>query len=161
MGAIDQHADAVHFGDDRQAEPAKAFVVPFVAAVAHQVLLIVRHERVADGVFITYRDTKRGWVVMSVGQVAELPRYLETTLDADLQYLHVSEPRTHIHFPAAFTVNFDIDKVPPGRFKVVAWAYDFVHSAAWRIPGTFMADSEKHTVVPLNDNAADDDEPVK
>jgi hypothetical protein len=110
------------------------------------------HERVADGVFLTYRDEKDQWVIFAVGQVKEPPMYLNRFLSVDMQFLH--QPfKSFRHVYGAFNIRFDIEEIPPGRREIAAWAFDFKKQTARRIPGRFKIDTATATSVPFGDGS--------
>lgn len=110
------------------------------------------HERVADGVFLTYRNEKDEWVIFSVGQVKEPPMYLNRFLSVDMQFLH--QPfKSFRHVYGSFNIRFDIEEIPPGRWEIAAWAFDFKKQTARRIPGRFKIDTMNASVAPFGDGS--------
>jgi hypothetical protein len=115
------------------------------------------HERVADGVFLTYRDDKGQWIIFSVGQVKEEPTYLNRMITVDMQFLHQRYPdfrRTY----GFFDIRFDIEEIPAGKRDIALWAFDFKKQTARRIAGDYKVDTAAGTIVQVgvNPNAAED-----
>ncbi len=55
MGHVNQHTDPVHFGNQAVPKAAETVVLQLVATAAHQVLLVVGHQHVADAEFVVKR----------------------------------------------------------------------------------------------------------
>ena len=109
------------------------------------------HERVADGVFLTYKDDQGQWVIFSVGQVKEEPVYLHRIITVDMQFLHQRYPdfrRTY----GFFDIRFDIEEIPAGKRELALWAFDFKKQIARRIAGDYKVDTAAGTIVQVGSN---------
>ena len=110
------------------------------------------HDRVADGIFLTYRDAANDWIIFAVGQVKEQPMYLNRFLSVDMQFLH--QPyKSFRHTYGAFNVRFDIDNIPPGRWEIAVWAFDFRKQTARRISGKYRLDTARAQIVEFGDGS--------
>lgn len=104
-------------------------------------------KRVADGVFLTYRDGDE-WKIFHLGQVRAMPIYMERTIERDLQNVQTPGDTAGENF-AAFDSEFDLDKIPPGAHDLAAWAFDYKEQTAYPIAGAFRIDGQ--TVTNLNE----------
>ena len=110
------------------------------------------HERVADGIFLTYLNDKKEWMIFSVGQVKELPKYLNKVIEVDMQYLH--QPyRSFRHVYGAFNTRFNLENIPAGRWEMGVWAFDFKKRCAWRLPGRYRIETQTHRIVEFGNEA--------
>jgi hypothetical protein len=98
-------------------------------------------KRVADGVFLTYRDGD-DWRIFHLGQVRAMPIYMEQTLERDLQNIQTPGDNAGENF-AAFDSEFDLDMIPPGSHELAAWAFDYKEQTAYPIVGSFRLEGEK------------------
>lgn len=98
--------------------------------------------RVADGIFITYRDDAGAWIIFHVTQVRQMPLYLDGALDRDLRFTHVPDTSKRLgEALTAFTGACGLDRIPPGRREVRAWIFDYTKQTAYPMDGRFMVDA--------------------
>ena len=105
-------------------------------------------KRVADGVFLTYRDDKGAWKVFHVGQVRSMPLYYMHTLEKDLQNIHQPGDNAGETF-SAFISEFSLDRLPPGAHDLAAWAFDYREQTVYPIIGAFRFDTDNATATAL------------
>ncbi len=103
-------------------------------------------KRVADGVFLTYRDDKGEWRIFHVAQVTSLPLYLNDTIARDLQNIQTPGDGIGDSF-AAFSGEFALDKIPPGTHELAAWAFDYREQTVYPIVGGFQFDGSVATAI--------------
>lgn len=108
--------------------------------------------RVADGVFLTHRDSADGsWRIFHVEQVAAMPMFLVDMLSRDLQFVHVhANPDNDAvgkrDAVSGFNGTFDLDRLPKGSVELAAWVFDYRRQQVTPISGRYRIDTEKRTV---------------
>lgn len=110
--------------------------------VAYGIAALQRHTRVADGIFLGYKDDKGDWIIFHVTQVRQMPMYLYESLDRDLRHTHIPLGSKSLgQALASFTATCPISRIPPGRREVRAWAFDYRKKTAYPMEGRFIVDS--------------------
>ncbi len=104
---------------------------------------LVRRERVADGVFLTYKDSNGDWQIFQVAQVSAMPLYLLQTLGRDTQFVHIGADHLEKEGTCGFVEKFTWDMLPkPERvFEIAAWAFDYRKQQVFAMEGRFEIDT--------------------
>jgi hypothetical protein len=103
--------------------------------------------RVADGVFLCYRDDQNNWIIFHVTHVQQMPLYMFDTLDRDLRFTHTPDSSKILSKALAhFSGTCPINRVPPGRREMRAWIFDYKKQSAYPIEGRFIINSETKLV---------------
>jgi hypothetical protein len=109
-----------------------------------------RRQRVADGVFLTYRDKTDGhWEIFYVLQVRALPLYLAETIGRDLQHIFIPGRKLQQEALASFAAYADLADLmkdrdlPEGDSEVMAWAFDGRRRRVIPMRGFFHFNPEK------------------
>ena len=117
-----------------------------------------RRQRVADGVFLTYRDKTDGhWEIFYILQVRALPLYLADTIGRDLQHIFVPGRKLQHEALAAFSTYADLadlmkdHDLPEGDNEIMAWAYDGRHHQVAPMQGLFRFNAEKQETQRLDE----------
>lgn len=103
----------------------------------------LRHRhRVADGVFLTYKDQKGEWVIFTLAQVQAMPIFLSETIGRDLQNIQVPGDFVEGEGLSGFRVEIPFDQLPKAPdLEVAAWAFDFREKTAYPMAGRFRVDT--------------------
>lgn len=110
---------------------------------AHGYAALPRRDRVADGVFFTYKDEHGDWQIFQVAQVSALPLYLLQTLGHDTQFVHIGGGNLEKEGVAGFTEQFRWNAFPkPERvFEIAAWAFDYRKQMVFAMEGRYEIDT--------------------
>ena len=112
-------------------------------------------KRVADGVFLTYKDDQGAWRIFHIAQVRAMPAYLLQTIGRDLQNVQVPGDSLGGEAGAAFDAEFRFDQLPDGAHEVCAWAFDFRQQTAFPMTGAFRIDTVAAKASPLHPSSPD------
>lgn len=126
------------------------------AISAHGYAALLRRERVADGVFLAYKDDHGDWQIFQVAQVSALPLYLLQTLAGDTKFLHMGGGELEKEGTSGFVEQFSWNVFPkPERvFEIAAWAFDYRRQKIFGIEGRFEIDTVNKTVRRVIDASA-------
>jgi hypothetical protein len=112
-----------------------------------------KRQRVADAVFLTYKNPEGEWVIFVVAQVQAMPLFLGDVLGRDMH-------KQAIHFPgevleaetlSGFNSEFALNQLPKeSKLAVRAWAFNYKEKTAYPMFGEYELDTGKGTVRALD-----------
>ena len=103
-----------------------------------------KRHRVADGVFLTYKNNEGNWVIFTLAQVRAMPLFLSGTLGRDLQNIHIPGDFVEAEGLSGFSAEFPLDRLPKeSDIEVAAWAFDYREQTAYPMAGRFRVDAIK------------------
>ena len=97
--------------------------------------------RVADAVFLTYKDSNDQWIIFAVTQVEALPMFLAETLARDVHHLPMQGNSEDGESVSSFVADLKLDTLPKGNLELSAWAFDYKKQTAYPINGRFLLDT--------------------
>lgn len=117
-----------------------------------------RRDRVADGVFLTYKDEHGDWQIFQVAQVSAMPLYLLQTIGRDTQFVHVGDGNVEKEGVTGFSEQCKWSAFPkPERvFEIAAWAFDYRKQSVFAMEGKFEIDTVNKKIRALKDASKSD-----
>ncbi len=106
--------------------------------------------RVADAVFLTYKDNEEHWIIFAVAQVEALPLFLANTLSRDVHHLPMQGDAVDAESVASFAADLKLDTLPKGDLELSAWAFDYKEQTAYPILGRFKLDTVNGKARPMD-----------
>jgi hypothetical protein len=118
-----------------------------------------KRRRVADGVFLTYKNREGSWVIFTLAQVQAMPLFLSETLGRDLQSTHIAGDMVEGEGVSGFSAEFSLDQLPSEPdVEIQAWAFDYKEKIAYPVVGTFRVDAIKGNILPVAEDKTPDED---